>query len=69
LYELPKPQPIVEEAPVVPNIPFVQRLPITKEFKKNTNKDTFTIDEAWSPAAIIEYLHPQRALLETISHY
>ena len=38
LYELPKPQPIVEATiPVpVPSIPFIQRLPITKTFKKNT---------------------------------
>jgi hypothetical protein len=33
LYELPKPQPIIEEAPVILDIPFVPRLPITKEFK------------------------------------
>ena len=48
LYELPKPVPIVEaQAPIpVPSIPFVQRLPITKTFKKNNNNDTFTIDEA-----------------------
>ena len=48
LYELPKPQPIVEEqAPIpVPSIPFVQRLPVTKTFKKNTDPNTFTIDEA-----------------------
>ena len=45
LYELPKPQPIVE-APIIPDIPFVQKLPVRKTFKKNTNKDTFTIDEA-----------------------
>ena len=47
LYELPKPVPVVEQAPIpVPSIPFVPRLPITKTFKKNNNNDTFTIDEA-----------------------
>jgi hypothetical protein len=38
LYELPVPVPIVEQAPIlVPAIPFIQRLPITKTFKKNTD--------------------------------
>jgi hypothetical protein len=46
LYELPKPVPIVEATIPVPSIPFVQRLPVTKTFKKNNNNDTFTIDEA-----------------------
>jgi hypothetical protein len=39
------PQPIVE-APVIPDLPFIQKLPETRFFKENTNKDTFTIDEA-----------------------
>ena len=36
LYELPKPQPaVVEQAPIpIPTIPFIQRLPITKTFKR-----------------------------------
>ena len=48
LYELPKPEPIVEASiPIpIPTIPFVQRLPITKTFKKNTDPNTFSIDEA-----------------------
>ena len=47
LYELLS-VPIVEATtPVhVPAIPFVPRLPITKTFKKNTDPNTFTIDEA-----------------------
>jgi hypothetical protein len=44
LYEMPPPQPIVE-APVTPDIPFVQKLPAKRFFSANTNKDTFTIDE------------------------
>ena len=44
-FELPTPQPIVE-APVIPDLPFIQKLPETRFFKENTNKDTFTIDEA-----------------------
>jgi hypothetical protein len=48
LYELPLPVPIVEASiPIpIPEIPFVPRLPITKEFKKNTDANTFSIDEA-----------------------
>jgi hypothetical protein len=47
LYELPKPVPVVEQAPIlIPAIPFIQRLPITKTFQKNTDPNTFTIDEA-----------------------
>jgi hypothetical protein len=48
LYEMPLPQPIVEASIPIPNptIPFVPRLPITKTFKKNTDPNTFTIDEA-----------------------
>jgi hypothetical protein len=45
LYEMPPPQPIVE-APIIPNIPFVLKLPVERFFSENTNKDTFTIDEA-----------------------
>ena len=49
LYELPKPVPVVEQAPIpIPAIPFIQRLPVTKTFKKNNNNETFTIDEAKS---------------------
>jgi hypothetical protein len=44
LYEMPPPQPIVE-APIIPNIPFVQKLPAERFFSENKNKDTFTIDE------------------------
>jgi hypothetical protein len=40
LYELPKPQPIVEEPIPIPDIPFVQRLPITKKFKKKIQTPT-----------------------------
>jgi hypothetical protein len=46
LYEMPLPLPIVEEPIPIPTIPFVPRLPITKKIKKNTDPDTFTIDEA-----------------------
>jgi hypothetical protein len=46
LYELPKPVPIVEATIPVPSIPFVQRLPVTKTFQKNTDPNTFSIDEA-----------------------
>ena len=41
LYELPKPVPVVEQAPIpISSIPFVPRLPITKEFKKNTEPNS-----------------------------
>jgi hypothetical protein len=42
---MPPPQPIVKQQ-IIPNIPFIKKLPIIKEFKKSTNPDTFTIDEA-----------------------
>jgi hypothetical protein len=41
---MPPPQPIVE-APIIPDIPFVQKLPAERFFSENKNKDTFTIDE------------------------
>ena len=46
LFELPKPQPIIEAPVIIAAIPFIQKLPITKTFKKNTDQNTFTIDEA-----------------------
>jgi hypothetical protein len=45
LHELPPPQPIVEQ-PIIPDIPFVQKLPAKRFFKANPKKDSFTIDEA-----------------------
>jgi hypothetical protein len=45
LFELPKPQPIIEAPVIIPAIPFIQKLPITKTFKKNTDENSFTIDE------------------------
>jgi hypothetical protein len=44
LYEMPKPQPIVA-APIIPDIPFVQKLPAKRFFAENPNNDTFPIDE------------------------
>ena len=46
LYELPPPAPIVEDPTIVKEIPFIPVLPIVKTFKKNTNVNTFTSDEA-----------------------
>ena len=44
LYEMPSPHSIVE-APIIRDIPFVQKIPPERFFSENKNKDTFTTDE------------------------
>ena len=46
LYEMPRPQPLLEVPIQAEDIPFVARLPEQQVFKENRNSNTFTVDEA-----------------------